>query len=181
MCILMIILAILCWIVSAVCLFRKQLLAPLFSFLGLGAISLARTGGLQIVPVNTTMLLAWLVITAITCITSILQPLPLRQQSRGTGFMLLGAVTGMALGLCGTYATQNPSVYNGIMVIATVAGTFLGYLLFTLTPRGSAVNFASGNFFRYLLSKGFPVAVSVMMGGLVLVLLIVRSKIVTII
>ena len=58
------------------------------------------------------------------------------------------------------------------MILGTAAGCFFGYLIFTNTPRGAAVNFSSGHFFQYLLAKGFPIALAVMMMGIVLVLLL---------
>ena len=54
--------------------------------------------------------------------------------------------------------------------MTTVAGVFLGFLLYTRTPQGAPVNLLSGNFFSYLLAKGFPAAITVMQLGVVLVI-----------
>ena len=63
-------------------------------------------------------------------------------------------------------------VLYACMILGTAAGCFFGYLIFTNTPRGAPVNFSSGHFFQYLLAKGFPIALAVMMMGIVLVLLL---------
>ena len=66
------------------------------------AISFARTAdGLPIVPVNNTILMGWLCMTILVMTATILQPLPLRQSSRGEGYMAIGALAGMAVGLLG--------------------------------------------------------------------------------
>ena len=56
------------------------------------------------------------------------------------------------------------------MILATVAGICLGFLLYTNTPDGRPVAPRTGHFFKYLLAKGFPTAVTVMQAGVALVL-----------
>lgn len=169
------ILACVLWLLSWWSLFGRPILGPVISFVALWVLSLAGSGGLQLVPVNGTMLIGWLAITLVVSAVTLMQPVAIRQQTRGTGYMLGGALTGMVLSLCGNYVTSDPSLFNGIMIICTAAGTFLGYYLFTRTPEGGAVRPGSGNFFRYLLAKGFPVAVSVMMAGLAAVLIVLKT------
>lgn len=165
-----------CWIFSAISLFGRPVIAPLLSYLGLLAISFSRHDGLQAVPVNSMMIVAWGAITLVVTVATMLQSPAVRQQRRGVGYMLVGAVAGLAVGLCGSFITSNPSVFNGLMVICTAVGVFFGFLLFSSTPRGEAVSLRNGGrFWRYLAAKGFPVAVSVMMPGLVFVLLIIKS------
>ena len=123
----------------------NQLLAPAFSYMGLLALSLADNKlGQPYLPINNTIL--------------IMQPGPVRQQTRGVWHMGIGALTGMAVGLLGFTFTLNMPVLYACMILGTAAGCFFGYLIFTNTPRGAAVNFSSGHFFQYLLAKGFPIA-----------------------
>ena len=160
------------WALSIFLLFRKQLLAPAASYLGLLALSMADNAqGEPLLPINNTMLIGWLCITLVSMTATILQPYAIREQKRGVAYMLVGAVTGLFLGLLDYTIQLDISARYGMMIIATAVGAFFGYLIFTCTPNGKNVNFGSGNFFRYLLAKGFPVAITVMMMGIVLVIL----------
>lgn len=172
---LLIILSCALWLLGFVSLFKRPLLGPILSYGGLWVLSMATRDGLQLLPINGTMLIGWLAITLVVSAATALQPAGVRQQTRGTGYMLGGALTGMILSLCSNYVTSDPSLFNGIMIICTVIGTFFGYFLFTRTPEGTAVRPGSGHFFSYLLAKGFPVGVSVMTGGLPAVLLVLKS------
>ncbi len=153
--------------------YRNQMLAPAFSYMGLLALSFADNNlGQPYLPINNTMLISWLCMTLAVMVTTILQPEPVRRQTRGIWYMTIGSVTGMVVGLLGFSLTIDLSTLYSIMILATAAGCFFGYLLFTNTPRGAAVGFRSGNFFKYLLAKGFPIAIAIMMMGLVLVLIL---------
>lgn len=169
----LIVISVILFIGSLLFLFLRQLLAPASAYLGMLAISFARTAdGLPIVPVNNTILMGWLCMTILVMTATILQPLPLRQSSRGEGYMAIGALAGMAVGLLGYSFASLPSMLYGIMIVATVAGTFLGFLLYSRTPEGIPTGIGSGHFFKYLLAKGFPTAITVMQIGVVLVLII---------
>lgn len=172
---LFIILSIICWAGSLFLLFRKQLVAPALSYLGLLLLSFARTGDIPYVPINNTILIGWLCMTLVVMLATMLQPPAITAQTRGEGYMLGGALTGMAIGLLGfTFTSSLPLLY-GIMIVGTLAGVFFGYLLFTNTPHGAAVGLRSGRFFTYLPAKGFPTAVTVMQIGVALVILVARN------
>lgn len=169
------ILSVLCWLLAFGLLFRKQLAAPALSYLGLLFLSMANRGGVPFVPINNTILIGWLCMTLVVMLATVLQPPAISMQTRGEGYMLGGAVTGMAIGLLGfTFSAALPMLY-GIMIIATLAGIFFGYLLFTNTPSGAAVGLRSGRFFTYLLAKGFPTAITVMQLGVALVIIVARN------
>ncbi len=156
----------------------NQLLAPVFSYMGLLALSFANNAlGQPYLPINNTILISWLCMTLVVMVATLLQPGPVRQQTRGVWYMAIGSFTGMAIGLLAfTFTLSLPLLYAS-MVLGTAAGCFFGYLVFTNTPRGAAVNFSSGNFFRYLLAKGFPIAIAIMMMGVVLILLLYINNI----
>lgn len=149
---------------------RWQALAPVLSYLGLAAVSLARRDGVQLLPVNSSILMGWLCMTLVVMAASALQPAAVRRASRGTGYILVGALAGLSVGLLGFTVSAGLSLLYGIMITAVAVGVFFGYLLFTNTPAGAGVNFSSGKFFSYLLAKGFPAAITVMQAGVVLVL-----------
>ena len=90
--------------------------------------------------------------------------------------MMIGALVGLAVGLLGFTVSSNISLLYSIMILAVIAGIFLGFLLYTQTPSGRPVGPGSGNFFRYLLAKGFPTAITVMQIGVVLVLIIALNN-----
>lgn len=148
----------------------RQVYAPGCAYIGLALLSMARTGGYPLLPVNNTMLFGWLCMTVVVMVATVMQPKSLRQSRRGMGFIMIGAFVGMALGLLGFTFASTPAVLYGIMIAGTAAGTFFGFLLFTSTPEGRPVGPGSGRFFTYLLAKGFPTAITVMQIGVVLVL-----------
>lgn len=159
---------------AAIILLPKRLLvAPACAYLGLLAISFARAPqGYPLVPVNAAMLIGWLCMTIVVMTATLMQPVPVRNATRGMGYIITGAVAGMAVGLLAFTATYRLSMLYALMIVATAAGTFMGFLLYTNTPDGRAVGLSSGNFFRYLLAKGFPTAITIMQLGVVLVLVI---------
>lgn len=78
----------------------------------------------------------------------------------------------LAVGLLGFSISSSLTLRYAYMILATIAGIAFGFLLYTNTPSGKPVGPGSGNFFRYLLAKGFPTAITLMMLGVALVLLI---------
>lgn len=168
----LIILSCLLWLASFALLRGRQIAAPAVSFAALLCLSFATKNGYQILPINITMLTGWLCMTLVVIFTTFLQPAVVRAQTKGWGYIAGGALAGMAVGLLGSTFSHSVSVLYGIMILATVAGIILGFLLYTRTPDGSPVAPGSGNFFRYLLAKGFPTAITVMQAGVAVVLAI---------
>lgn len=155
----------------------RMLAAPACAFMGLMTLSFAKSAdGYPLVPVNGTILIGWLCMTVVVTTATLLQPVAVRKTRRGMGYVIVGALAGMSVGILGYTVASQVSMLYGIMIAATVAGTFLGFLLYTNTPEGRAINVASGNFFRYLLAKGFPTAITVMQIGVALVLTIALYK-----
>lgn len=168
-----IIISVILFVAAIVFLPLRMLVAPACSFAGLLVISLARNAqGYPVVPVNTTILMAWFFMTVVVTIATMMQPVPVRDTSKGMGYITVGAIVGMAVGLLAFSTTYRLNMLYALMITATAVGTFLGFLLFTNTPDGRPVGLKSGNFFRYLLAKGFPTAITVMQIGVVLVLVI---------
>lgn len=162
------------WVASLVTLVSRPLYSPAFSYLGLLGISFCETSGIPWIPINNGMLISWLSITVVVMLATILQPMKIRRQSRGMAYIIGGAVVGLALGLLGFTAASSINLLYGIMIVAVAVGIFFGFLLYSNTPDGLALNMSvtRGEFFRYLTAKGFPTAISIMQIGLVLVLLI---------
>lgn len=160
------------WLAAIASLPGRPLLGPAMSYLGLLAISFCNTDGYSWLPINANMLISWLSITLVVMVATVLQPAPIRAQARGMAYIIGGGIVGLAIGLLGFTVTSDVSALYGVMIIATVVGIFFGFLLYSNTPDGRQVGVLSGNFFRYLLAKGFPTAVTLMQIGLVLVLLI---------
>ena len=127
-------------------------------------------------PVNNNMLISWLCITIVVMLATMLQPIPVRGQSKGMAYIIGGAIVGLAIGLLGFTVSNAIGMLYGIMIVAVAAGIFFGFLLYANTPAGVSVSIGIGNFFRYVMAKGFPTAVTVMQIGLVLVLLIATSN-----
>lgn len=168
----LIILSAVLWILSILSLYGRQVIAPALSFLALLAISFASENGFPLLPINWTIITGWLCLTLVVTFATILQPEPVRRQTRGMSFMIAGGLTGLAVGLLGFSFTSSLSLLYSCMILATVIGITFGFLIYTNTSSGRPVRPGSGNFFRYLLAKGFPTAITLMMLGVVLVLLI---------
>lgn len=174
MSIFLLIASILMWIGALVMLPSRPVYSPGLSFIGLLGLSFCNTDGVSWLQINNTMLLSWISITIVVIIATMLQPLVIRRQTKGMAYMIGGAFVGLAIGLLGFTVTTSISMLYGIMIVATAAGIFFGFLVYSNTPGGRDVGISSGRFFPYLLAKGFPTAVTVMQIGLVLVLLIVQ-------
>ena len=110
--------------------------------------------------------------TLVVSVIIMLQPEPVRRQTRGMGYMIVGAVTGLAIGLLAFSASQNLTMLYSFMILAVIAGIFFGLLLYSRTPDGRPLAIGSQNFFRYLLAKGFPTAITMMQIGVAAVLTI---------
>lgn len=170
-----IILSFLLWGGAIWFLFRNQLFSPALSFLGLLTLSLASVNDVPIVPINGRMLISWLALSLIVIATTAMQPSAISRQSRGIGYMTIGGLAGMSAGLASYGLASAISLVYGLMVGGVIIGVFFGYLVFTNTPAGRGVNLHSGHFFRYLLAKGFPVAITLMMPGMAAVISILLN------
>lgn len=173
MAVFLIILSALLWIGSIWALYGRQVIAPALSYAALLVLSFVTdAAGYRVLPINTTILTGWLCMSLVVMISAALQPEAVRRQTRGMTYIIGGGITGLALGLLGfTFLTDIAALY-ACMILATVAGIFFGFLLYTNTPDGRPVKPGSGNFFRYLLAKGFPTAITLMQLGVALVLVI---------
>ena len=161
------------WAAALAVLPFRQILAPVLSFLGLLTLSFATNdAGFPLLPVNNVILVGWLCMTTVVTLATLMQPAPVLSQTRGMGYILAGAIVGLAVGLLGFTVSSSVSMLYGIMIVGVVVEIFFGFLLYTNTPAGRPVNITSGFFFKYLLAKGFPTAITVMQIGVVLVLLI---------
>ena len=174
----LIILASLLWAASLWACRGRQLIAPALSYLGLLSLSFARTeAGYPVLPINGTILTAWLCMTLVVMLTTILEPEAVRRQTRGMYYIIGGALAGLAIGLLATTFTTNINALYAAMVVGVAAGIFFGFLLYSNTPDGRPIGLGSGNFFKYLLAKGFPTAVTVMQIGVMLVLVIALQNV----
>lgn len=171
----LIILCALLWAGALLLLFRRPLYSPALSFLGLLALSFCSRQGLPLLPLNSTILYGWLSICIVVILATLMQPDAIRNDARGVGYMLGGSLAGLAVGLLAYTFTPAIQMLYSIMIVAVAAGLFFGFLLYVNTPQGRSLAPASGHFFRYLLAKGFPTAISVMMMGILCVLLIARQ------
>lgn len=145
--------------------------SPCCCFLGLLIISMGKTGeGYPLLPISQGMILGWLFMAVLVTVLTVCQPAPIRNTRRGMYYYLGGALTGMIIGLLGFTFLQNAGGRYVFMIVATAVATFLGGLMYGSTPEGKNVGISSGNFFTYMLAKGFPTAISIMQLGTVLVL-----------
>lgn len=155
----------------------RIVLAPALSFCGLAILSLATRNGYPLLPINATILTGWLCMTLVVTFTIFLQPKAVMRQTRGMWYMIIGGLAGLAVGLLGFSFTGTSTLLYSIMILAVIAGIFLGFLSYTRTPDGRPVAPRSGHFFRYLLAKGFPCAITIAQIGVVLVLVIALNSI----
>lgn len=170
MTIFLIIAACICFIASIALLPKYQLIAPGLAYLGLLCLSFNGSSGYSVLPLNSTILISWLCMTIVVMMATLLQPQAIRAQSRGMGYIIIGGIVGLAVGLLGFTFSSSLSMLYAVMVVGVIAGIFFGFLTFTNTPHGTAVGLKSGNFFKYLLAKGFPTAITIMQLGIALVL-----------
>lgn len=166
------------YLASLVMLPLRQIVAPCLAYMGLLVLSFATTSeGYPLLPINNAILVGWLCMTVVVSLATFMQSPRVRNSNKGMGYMEAGSLVGMAIGLLGYTFSPQINIFYGIMIVATAAGTFFGYLIFTNTPSGRGVGAGSGKFFSYLLAKGFPAAITVMQLGVVLVLLVAIKNI----
>ncbi len=172
MAVFLIILSSLLWLASVWCLYGRQAIAPALSYTALALLSFASRDGMPLLPLNGAILTWWLCMTVVVIFIAVLQPEPVRRQTRGMSYIIGGGIAGLAVGLLGFTFTAGLSLLYACMMLGVVVGIFMGFLLYTNTPNGKAVRPGSGHFFRYLLAKGFPSAITLMIPGIALVLAI---------
>ena len=165
------VLSIICFAASVALIFIREMVAPVAAFLGLLFMWLS-----NMLPLNSTIIIMWLCMTVLVVCVPMLQEQTMRNRTDGLGYMTAGGFTGMAIGLLGITFATSPSMLYGTMIVATVAGIFFGFMLYTNTPKGKSNNIAFRHSFSYLLAKGFPLAVTVMQIGVILVLLLLVNQ-----
>ncbi len=161
----LLILGIICFAGALWLLFALEVLAPAASLLGLVAVYFS-----HMLPLAPNMVVTWLALTVIVMGVSYLQPRAIMAQNRGMGYMLGGAIAGMAIGLISVSTSGSLTAQYACMIVGVLAGIFFGFFLFSRTPQGQAVSLSSGNFFNYLAAKGFPLALTVIQPGIALML-----------
>lgn len=170
MAVILMILSIICFVGSLVLLFYKEAVAPAVALLGLVAMYFSHK-----LPLAPNMVITWVAITVIILGVTSMQSRALMAQTRGMGYMLTGAIAGMAVGLIAVPAAESLTFLYACMILGIVAGIFFAFMLFSRTPQGRDVNLASGNFFTYLAAKGFPLALTVIQAGVCILLALVSS------
>ena len=147
--------------------------SPCCAFLGLLILSMGRTDhDLPILPLDSALIFGWLCVTILVAVATLLQPVAVRNSNKGIWYLTGGALVGLAVGLLGFTFSSLVSAMYAVMIIAVAAGTILGFLSYTRTPDGKVVAPGTGRFFSYLMAKGFPIAITMMQAGVVIVLLI---------
>lgn len=174
MLIFLIIASCLLWIAAFAALPKRILLGPALSFCALLTLSFAKNSdGYSILNLSQASIISWLALTLVMMFIIILQNPAIRQQSRGLGYLILGGLAGMAVGLLAFSFASGLQILYACTLIGTAIGIFLGMLIFSYTPDGRAIAPGSGNFFRYLLAKGFPTLITIGQLALATVILIV--------
>lgn len=157
---------------SLAALYLRGNLAPVAGFAGL--LFMWLSGAL---PLNGSIVAMWLCITLIVVCIGLLQPPAVRSSRVGAGYMALGGIAAMAVGLLGFTFARSLSMLHGIMVVATLAGVVFGYMLFSNTPAGRNFRLGRPGAVAYLLAKGFPVAIALMELGVTLVVLLAVNNV----
>ena len=78
----------------------------------------------------------WLCMTVVVIFIAVLQPEPVRRQTRGMSYIIGGGIAGLAVGLLGFTFTAGLSLLYACMMLGVVVGIFMGFLLYTNTPDG---------------------------------------------
>ena len=167
-----IVFASLLFVIALICVPYRLVASPCAAFLGLLILGMGHTEeGYPILPLSNTTLLGWLFMAVLVTVIIFCQPAPLRHARFGLWYYLGGALTGMAIGLLGFTFLPYPGGRYVFMIVCVAAATFFSGMMFANTPAGKNVSLKSGHFFTYIMAKGFPVAITVMQLGTVLVIL----------
>ena len=117
-------------------------------------------------PFTTGTMIFWGVAVLIVLVNRFLLPSFVRNSSRGIGYIGVGAIVGMSVGLIMYTAAS--------VIIGAIVGAFLGAIAYTRTSAGATLEFPTSKFFNYLGAKAIPVVITVSMSGLVFAGLITR-------
>lgn len=172
MMIFLIILSAILWIGAFLLMPKRILLSPALSYIAMLLMSFAKKDGFPIVPLSNGLIISWLSITVVVMLIIILQNPAIRQQNRGVGYISVGGLAGMAVGLIAFSLSSSLNLLYACMILGSALGIYLGLLLFSRTPDGRLIAPGSGHFFKYLLAKGFPALITIAQLGIVCVILI---------
>ena len=100
MSVILVILAVILLALAYVLLFEREAVAPVSAFLGMACCYAA-----SCLPLNANILLTWLCLTVIVTGVSLMQPRAVMQQRRGMGYITVGSLAGLAVGLLGFSVT----------------------------------------------------------------------------
>lgn len=174
MLIFLIIASCLLWVAAFAALPGRIMLGPALSFCALLTLSFAKNSdGYSILNLSRASMISWLALTLVMMFIIILQNPAIRQQSRGVGYMIMGGLAGMAVGLLAFSFAPGLQFLYACSLIGAAIGIYLSMLIFSKTPDGRAIAPGTGNFFRYLLAKGFPTLITIGQLALAAVIIIV--------
>lgn len=78
---------------------------------------------------------------------SVLLPTPVVYSRRGVGYLVIGTIAGLFVGVL---------ISQAAMVLGGVAGAFCAAMAYSRTPAGKMLHFPSYNFLNFLCAKALP-------------------------
>ncbi len=109
-------------------------------------------------------LIFWGVASAIAIGIMALLPEQVRKSTLGVGFIVTGALAGMALGILANTISA--------IIAGAALGAVFGGVAASRTRGGRVLDFPTKRFFNYLCAKGLPAVVSISMIGILATFLI---------
>lgn len=139
--------------IALVMMFVPRIPACIVAYMSMWA---ARLSGFA--PFSDGQMIFWGVAVAIVAVNRFLLPAFVRNSRRGVGYIGVGAIVGMALGLI----VGRPAPITG----GAILGALLGAIAYTRTEGGAALEFPTSKFFNYLGAKGIPAVITASIVGL---------------
>lgn len=116
-----------------------------------------------VAPVENSQLWFWGLAALIVLGLSVLLPAPVVTSRKGVGYIVIGAIAGLTVGLV---------ISANVMILGGVAGALCGALAYSRTPSGRFLEFPSRKFINYLCAKALPpvIALSIVAVAVVMML-----------
>lgn len=106
------------------------------------------------------VLVFWSVASLLVLMLRILQPKALTLTTNGNSYVVVATIAGTAVGyVCAPAAAA--------IIIGAAAGAFLGTVAYMSLPKGPHIPVASSEFIQYLCAKGLPAVVCCAMAAIV--------------
>lgn len=124
----------------------RQRLAPAMAWISLAVLWIAEANIPRLSTIG-----FWAAVAAIATAINFMLPPSVVDSRRGQGFIAIGALCGMFVGMI---------ITDAAMIVGTIIGAMTGALTFSRTPAGRSILNPTSKFINYVCAKAMPAVIS---------------------